>query len=325
MVVGVTGATGHLGTALCVSLIDHGYQVRALVNKDKSISNKIPVVSIEGNILDKPSLLNFMEGCDVVIHTAAVIDLGHKNDPRLYDVNVLGTENILKCAKEAKVKKVIHVSSIHAYAQVSNDTPIDEDSQYVSDNSLFYDQTKRDGHIIAELAAKSGQDVVIVCPTSILGSPDYRPSRVGKAILDIYKGLIPAIVQGGFNFVDVRDVADGIIKAMEKGRSGESYILGGDYYTLKQIAAIILKLKGSKKTLKEIPVPLAYIGLPIVHLIASLFNSTPIYEKNYLDILKKGSKFINSAKAKRELGYQSRPIETTLEDTISWFKKTGHL
>lgn len=325
MVVGVTGATGHLGTALCESLIDNGHQVRALVNKDKSISNKVPVASIEGNILDKPSLLRFMEGCDVVIHTAAVIDLGHNNDPRLYDVNVIGTENILKCAKEAKVKKVIHVSSIHAYAQISKDTPIDEESQYVSDNSLFYDQTKRDSQIVAELAAKAGQDVVIVCPTSILGTPDYRPSRVGKAILDIYKGVIPAIIQGGFNFVDVRDVAEGIIKAMEKGRTGESYILGGDYYTLKQIASIILKLKGSKKDIKEIPVPFAYIGLPIVQLIANLFNREPIYERNYLNIIKKGSKFINSAKAKRELGYQSRPIETTLEDTISWFKKSGHL
>lgn len=325
MRVAVTGAAGHIGAAVCRELLYQGHEVVALVYNDLSAIKDLPLFTVKGNVTDRNSLKELMEDCDVVIHTAGMIELGYKYIPQVYDINVLGTQNVLDIALELNLKKVIHFSSIHAFSHKPYDIPVDETRQFVDNTSIFYDQTKRDSHILAQKAAQKGQHVVIVCPTSAVGAPDHKPSKLGKAIIDICNGSIPAVVKGGFDFADVRDVAKGTILAMENGKSGETYILGGEYYTIQQFSNLVLAANGSKKRLIELPIFMAHVGLPFVKLYSNITKKAPLYDKVYIDILLDGNKSTLSTKAKNELGYSVRPLSETLTDAVAWFKATGKI
>ncbi|MBN9293642.1 MAG: NAD-dependent epimerase/dehydratase family protein, partial [Flavobacteriia bacterium] len=274
---------------------------------------------------NKESLKELMGQCDAVIHTAGMIELGYKFIQEVYDINVTGTKNVLETAKESGVKKVVHFSSVHAFSHKPYDVPIDESRPFVTERSVFYDQTKRDGHVLAFEAAKEGLDVVIVCPTSAVGPPDHKPSKLGKAVIDIYKGSVPAVVKGGFDFADVRDMAKGAVSALTNGRAGETYILGGRYYTIKEFSDLVLEAKGTKKRLTELPLFVANIGLPFVKSYAYLTNKQPLYDKAYIDILQDGNKLTLSTKAQEELGYSVRELGETLTDTVEWFRTIGRL
>ncbi len=320
MKVAVTGAAGHIGSVVCRELINQGNEVVALVYNDVNALKDLPITIVKGNVLDKPSLVQLLEGCDAVIHTAGVIDLSYKPSRKLHEINVIGTQNVLEVSKELQIDKIVHFSSIHAFSHKPYDQPIDENRKFVDEKSIYYDQTKRDGHLLAIEAAKNGQNVVVVCPTSAVGPYDYKPSKLGKAILDIYKGNVPAIVKGGFDFADVRDMAIGTVSALKKGRSGETYILGGKYYSIKEFSDLVLKAKGSKKRLIELPLFVAYIGLPFIKLYSLLRKEPPLYDKTYIDILQDGNKLTLSTKAETELDYKVRDLEVTLVDTMEWFK-----
>lgn len=321
MKIGITGAAGHVGSAICRSLIDKGYEVIAFVHNDVEALKDLPITIVKGDVLDRASLKAFIAECDAVIHAASTIELSYKFKQETYDVNVVGTKNILEIAKEVKTLKLVYISSIHVFCQKPYDKALDETRPFISNDSIFYDQTKRDAHLLAQDAAKNGQDVVIICPSSVVGPFDYKPSKLGKAIIDIYKGKIPAIFKGGFDFVDVRDIANGAIAALEKGRSGETYILSGKYYTVKELSDYVFKAKNVKKRLVVLPLTVAYSGLPFVKSIAYLTRKPPLYDKLYLDILQDGNRITVSSKAEQELGYTSRSLEETLNDTVHWFKE----
>lgn len=325
MKIGITGATGHIGVTICRILLERNYEVVALVQKDRLGIENLPITFVDGNVLDRESLKAFMGQVDAVIHAAGVIELGYSFNQRMYDVNVIGTKNIIEIAKEQGIKKLVHFSSVHAFVQQPQHTPVDEKRPFVDAHSVFYDQTKRDGHLLALEAAKNGLDVVVVCPTSSVGPPDFKPSKVGRAIMDVYKGSIPAVVRGGFDFADVRDVATGAVLALEKGRSGETYILGGEYYSIKQFSDYVMEAKGTKKRLLELPLVVAKIGLPFVQTFSAITKRPPIYDKTYIDILLDGNEKTLSDKAKQELGYSVRPFGETITDTVAWFIDGGIL
>lgn len=325
MKVGVTGSSGHIGAAVCRELITQGYEVVSLVRNDVSSIQDLPLTLVKGDVLNRESLKELMGQCEAVIHTAGVIELGYKFNQGVYDINVTGTKNVLEVAKECGIKKVVHFSSIHAFSHKPYDIAIDENRHFVTEKSVFYDQTKRDGHILAREAAENGLDVVVVCPTSAVGPPDHKPSKLGKAVIDIYKGAVPAIVKGGFDFADVRDMASGTVKALQKGKSGETYILGGNYYTIKQFSDLVLEAKGTKKRLIELPLFVANVGLPFVKSYAYLTKKAPLYDKAYIDILQDGNKQTLSTKAREELGYTVRELGETLSDTVKWFRDSGRI
>ncbi len=325
MKVAVTGAAGHIGAAVCRELLYKGYEVVALVYNDFSAIRDLPVSTVRGNVLDRESLKELMGQCDAVIHTAGMIELGYKFIQQVYDINVTGTKNVLETARELGIGKIVHFSSIHAFSHKPYDIPIDESRAFVTERSVFYDQTKRDGHLLAQEAAGNGQHVVIVCPTSAVGPPDHKPSKLGKAVIDICKGSVPAVVKGGFDFADVRDMAQGAVLALEKGRAGETYILGGKYYTIKEFSDLVLEAKGVRKRLVELPLLAASIGLPFVKSYAYLAKKQPLYDKAYIDILQDGNKLTLSTKAREELGYSVRELGETLADTVEWFRTTGKL
>lgn len=326
MKIAVTGASGLIGSVLCRTLLEKGNEVsgmsRSGISKHLSHRN---FTFIKGDILRKGDLQILMEGCDAVIHTAAAIQLGYGFSQSLYDINVTGTQNVLEVAQQMNVSKIIHFSSVHAYNHLPKDQVLNESRDFVFDNVVFYDITKRDSHQLALKAAENGQHVCVVCPSSVIGFPDERPSKIGKAIMDIYNEKVPAVIKGGFDFVDVRDVVDGCLVALEKGVSGESYILSGKYYSLKEFADLILSIKGSQKTLKVLPRFIAHIGLPFIKSYAYFAGKEPLYDATYIKILKEGNPNISHEKANKYLAYSPRDLKLTLTDTIQWFKENNKL
>lgn len=321
MKVAVTGASGHIGSVLCKQLIDQGAKVVALIrNRTKSIDH-LPIEKVKGSVEDKNSLRKLMADCDYVIHAAGIIGLGYQFDQNIFDVNVIGTKNVLEVAKELSIKRVVHLSSIHAFQQSPYHLELDETREFVDNNVVFYDQTKRDAHLLAQDAFKGGQDVVIVCPTGVIGPSDYEPSKLGKAIWDIYNERFPLMLRGGYDFVFVNDVASGIIKALEKGIAGETYILGGQYHSLKELSETLFKIKGKAKTVRALPMIFGRIGLPFIQIYAFLSKTKPLYDNVYLDILEDGNKNINTSKAENELGYSKTELSIALKETIDWFLK----
>lgn len=325
MKVAVTGASGHIGVSLCHELLQSGYEVIALIHKDFSAIKDLPITMVQGDILNTESIKRLFGQCDMAIHAAANIDLAYKYDKKVYDTNVLGTINVIETAREMGIKRLVHFSSIHAFSQASYDQPLDESRAFVGNNSIFYDQTKRDSHRLALNACEAGLDVVIVNPTSAIGPPDYKPSLIGKAVMDLYKGRIPFVLHGGFDFCDVRDIAYGTVKAMEKGRKGESYLLSGHYHSAKELADFVMEAKNSKKRLAELPLYVANIAFPLVQFYSWLTKSPPVFDKTYIDILQDGNKNVSSAKAETELGFKSRDLKESVEDTVKWFKDSGRL
>lgn len=320
MKIAITGASGHIGSVLCRKLIEQGHEVTALVRNSTKSLEGLPLIIQKGNVLDINSLRLLLKNQDVVIHAAGLIRLGYKFDQQLYDVNVQGTKNIFDISKEMNIKKIIHFSSIHVYKQKPYNLSISEEREFVDENSVFYDQTKRDAHLLAIEAAQGGQNVSIICPTAVIGPHDYMPSKLGRAIKAIHRGLFPVMLKGGFDFVDVRDVADATIQTIETGESGETYIVGGNYHTLKELSDIILKIKGKKRGIIEVPAFLGRIGIPFIRIYSGIVKKDPIFDNVYLNILLDGNKNIDSEKAVKTLNHRKTELEKTLKDTIDWFQ-----
>ncbi|HRP89861.1 MAG TPA: NAD-dependent epimerase/dehydratase family protein [Edaphocola sp.] len=322
MIIGVTGANGHIGFSVCQTLVEHHYNVLGFVRQTTPYLEDLGISLFIGNLNNENDLEGFVKSCNVIIHAAGKIDLAYKFSQELYEINVKATERLLNFALQYKIEKFIHFSSIQAFLQNKIHKTIDENSPFCSDKALYYDQTKRDGFLMVLEAAHLGLNVIILCPTAVIGVPDYKISKIGKSVIEIYNKVFPAVVNGGFNFVDVRDVAQAAVKALESPKSGEVYILGGKYYSLNKFSEIILHEKGETKGLKSIPILYAYWGLPIVKFLAWLFKKKPIYDSTYLDILNTGNKNISHQKASHDLDYHPRPLEETLHDMVVWLKKT---
>lgn len=325
MVIGVTGATGHIGHLLCQDLVKKGFTVIAFLRNHTVHFQNENIKTVFGDITDRTALSGFISQCDIIIHTAAQISLGYGFDQVIYDTNVRGTELVLELAKDLNIKKVITFSSVHAFSHFPYDAPLDENRQLVGDDAIFYDQTKRDALRMSLDAASDGLNISVLCPTGVVGPPDHRPSKMGKAIIDIYRGSVPAVIRGGFDFVDVRDIVTATISAIDHARPGQAYLLGGEYVSLKRLSGMILHEKGSRKRLVELPLFIAYLGLPIVKLYAKHMRVQPLYDKPYLDILRSGNSQIDCTKAQQDLGFKSRPFYETVHDTIGWMRTNGKI
>lgn len=321
MVVAVTGANGHVGSNLCRELIKEGHRVKALIYNDKEGLNGLDLETIKGDVLDPDSLAELFDGADIAIHLAAVISIKGRANDRLARINVEGTRNVLGAVKKSSVKKLIHFSSIHALVNSPVNEPMDETRPLALQNPLPYEKTKSKGESLVREAGKNGLEAVIINPTSIIGPNDFKPSLVGQLLIRLYKRHIPAIVPGGYNWVDVRDVCRGAINAIEKGRSGESYILSGQWQSLKEISEIIGTTFHRNTPTLTVPFWLARVGVPFITAWYSMQKQHPLYTQASLDIIQEGSKNIINEKAANELGYISRPLQETIKDTIEFFRE----
>jgi dihydroflavonol-4-reductase len=320
-VVAVTGATGHLGTVLVRRLVRDGADVRYLARGGSPAPGlgDLPAARVEADLFDRAALVAAFDGADVVYHCAGRIAFWPGEDDALYRVNVEGTRSVLAAAREARVRRVVHVGSIEAFALESGDYPITEEHGVDPERTvLAYGRTKAIGILESLAAADGAMDVVVCCPTAFIGPPDYRRSALGAFVLDYLRRRLPAAVDGGFDFVDVRDVADGLIRAGAKGESGRLYLLGGEYATIPQLIDTLEQITGIEAPALTLPVNLVLPFTGLVELFYRLTRTPPRFTGESLSLLSLGVR-VDSSRARRELGYAPRPIRDTLADTAAWF------
>jgi nucleoside-diphosphate-sugar epimerase len=319
----VTGATGHIGNVLTRILLEKGEKVRALVlpGEDLTPLEGLNVEITEGDVLDPASLKEAFQGVQDVYHLAGVISIMPGKNDLLRRVNVQGTHNVLEAARHAKIRRLVYTSSIHAITRIPHGATIDENIPFDPEHAISeYDRSKAEASLAVQQAAREGMDAVIVCPTGVIGPYDYRHSEMGSLILDCSQNPMQFWIDGAYDFVDVRDVAQGIILANEKGRSGESYILSGEQISVHSLMKTIREITGLKSIHIRVPISLAHFAARFTPLYYRLANIRPRFTHYALETVASNS-VISNAKARKELGYQPRSLRESLADTVRWFQE----
>ena len=323
----VTGATGHIGNVLVRLLNERGEKVRAMImpGEDPTPLNGLDVDIIEADVLDYQSLRKAFDHMDVVYHLAGIISILPGKDHMLQAVNVIGTRNVIQAARTANVRRLVYTSSIHALKHVPEGVLIDESVPFDTEHAISsYDFSKASASMDVLNAVQDGIDAVIVCPTGVIGPYDFRRSELGQLILDCVDQKPMLYVDGAYDFVDVRDVAQGLILAGDKGRCGESYILSGERVAVLDIIKIVQEILGQRLFRLKIPFSLARFTARLTPLYYRLSHVKPRFTSYSLATITSNS-FISHAKAHLELGYFPRPLRESLSDTVGWFKKSKQL
>jgi dihydroflavonol-4-reductase len=243
----------------------------------------------------------------------------------LQAVNVIGTRNVIQAARTCGVRRLVYTSSIHALKRVPDGILIDESVPFDIEHALSsYDSSKASASLDVLNAVQAGMDAVIVCPTGVIGPYDFRRSELGQLILDCVDQKPMLYVDGAYDFVDVRDVAQGLILAGDKGRCGESYILSGERIAVLDIIKIVQEILGRRLFRLKIPFSLARITANLTPLYYRLSHVKPRFTSYSLATISSNS-FISHIKANQELGYLPRPLRESLADTVKWFIKNKRL
>ncbi len=323
MRIAVTGATGHVGANLIRALLDHGHEVRVLVVNDRLGLDGLPVSAVSGDVLDPGSLERAFEGIERVFHLAARISIAPGDEREVHAVNVVGTRNVAAACLSQKVRRLIHFSSIHALSAEPSDRIIDETRPLAADRGLLpYDRSKADGEREVQAAIARGLDAVIVTPTAILGPNDFRPSLMGTVLLQLQARKMPALVDGGFDWVDVRDVVAGALQAADRAEVGARYLLSGTRRTVAELAALVEATTGIRAPRLVAPMWLARAGAPFATALARATGTRPLLTRASLHALRNHQR-VSHDKASRDLGYVSRPLDETLRATFDWFRAVG--
>ncbi len=323
----VTGAAGHLGNVLVRELLSKGENVKALVlpGEDLRSLEGLDIECIEGNILCKDDLRRAFEGIDTVFHMAALVAITTDQEDLLKRVNIDGTQNVIEVVKEMGVNRMIYTSSIHALERVPDGVGIDETLKFDANNMAgAYDRTKAAASLLVLDAVRSGLDAVIVCPTGVIGPYDFRRSELGEVIIDWMKSKPSISMQGHFDFVDVRDVAQGHILAKDSGKTGELYLISGEQTEISTLRSLVQSAMGIKTHEIKFTAPIAYLVAPIAELYYRITKTRPKFTRYSIETLQSNSQ-ISSTKAKQQLGYQPRNVAVTIKDTVQWWLQNHSL
>ena len=317
----VTGATGHIGNVLIRKLLAQGEKIRALIwgGEDTTPIKNLDVEQVIGDVLDPASLEHAMRGVDAVYHLAGIISIMPGRNPFVWKVNVEGTRNVLEAARRALVRRLVYTSSIHAIARAPHGVAMDESLGFDQNNPYGeYDRSKAAASLEVQNAAQAGLDAVIVCPTGVIGPYDFRGSELGEVIRGASEARTMFYVEGAYDFVDVRDVADGMIAAQAHGRKGESYILSGQKLSVRYMLETVREVTGKAFASIKIPFSLAEFAARFTPWYYQRTKAKPRFTPYSLEVLQSNSD-ISHAKAASELGYHSRPAIETIADTVRWF------
>jgi dihydroflavonol-4-reductase len=328
----VTGATGFLGSHVARVLADGGANLRLLVRPTSNTRNIEAFQDADrviGDVRDAESLKTAMSGCDVVFHVAADYRLWTPTKAdvdQMYRSNVEGTRAIIAAAEEAGVRRVVYTSSVATMGFKSDGSLVDETAPVsLGDMISHYKKSKFLAEQVALDAGRKGAPVVVVNPTTPIGEQDVKPTPTGRIILDFLEKKFPAYVETGLNLVDVRQCAQGHVLAMEKGRPGERYILGGENLTLKQILDKLSSITGLPSPKVKLPYAVA-LGFGALDTLVSgyLRRKQP---RASLDEVRIGRKimFVSSAKAEVELGWRALKVDSALQRAVEWFRTNGYV
>lgn len=324
----VTGGTGHLGNALVRALLVKGRDVRVLVrgSSDQSCFDGLDIEIVYGDLLDKSTLVAAFRSIDTVYHAASLVSFGIADTGDLHAVNVLGTDNVIDACLECKVNRLVYVSSIEALDLAGSSRPITESGGFRPGHTIMeYGKSKAQASLnVLRAVEQRGLDAVIACPTGFVGPYDFKISSIGQLFIDYVRRKLPIIISGGFDFVDVRDVADGLLAANQHGRKGECYVLSGHFRSVADFIEAIRESTGISFPSFRLPHWLALFFSPFAEIYYKIKNSPPRFTRNSVRILALDVQ-VSSAKAGRELGYNARPFQQTVEETIEWLRQEDYL
>lgn len=328
----VTGANGFLGNNVVRRLLqEKEIEVRTLVLPNDKV-NSLQGLNCKiyyGDVTKKETLkeiFTIKEEAEVyVIHCAAIVSIKSKYDPKIYEVNVNGTKNIIDNVLNINAK-LVYVSSVHAIPEKENNETITEITDFNPEKVVgIYAKTKAEtAKYFFEMIKSKNLNACIVHPSGIIGPNDFGHTHLTQLMIDFANGRLPACVKGGYDFVDVRDVADGIIKACSKGKRGESYILSNRYVEVKELLDLVSDVRNTKKIKIILPMWFAEFTAPLSELYYSILKQPPLYTRYSLYTLTSNSNFSNE-KAKKELGYNNRELKDTVKDTVIWLKEKGRI
>lgn len=324
----VTGAAGHLGGVITQQLIETGKQVRALVLPEEKHIPKMADIFF-GNVCDKESMKPCFEnlaGRDlIVIHCAGIVSITSKFNQVVYDVNVTGVKNVVDLCQEYNVLTLVYVSSVHAIPEKPKGITITETTEFSPDNVVgLYAKTKAEATAYVLEAARQGLNACVVHPSGITGPFDQGRGHITTLVIDYYKRRLTSGIRGGFDFVDVRDVADGIIAACDKGRRGECYILSNRFFKISEILDMLHEITGKKKITNYLPLWFANAAAPLAELYYKILRQPPLFTSYSLYTLNSNALFSHK-KATTELGYTPRSMKETLLDTVTWLKENNRI
>jgi dihydroflavonol-4-reductase len=323
----VTGATGFLGSHVARVLAEQGAHLRLLVRPSSDLRNiaDLNAERVEGDLRDPASIERALAGCDALFHVAADYRLWVRDPEQMYRSNVEGTRALLDAARKHGVRRVVYTSSVATMGFSSNGTLADENSPVsLADMIGHYKRSKFMAEQVAFEAARSGVDVVVINPTTPIGERDLKPTPTGRIVVDFLKRKFPAYVDTGLNLVDATECARGHIQALEKGRAGERYILGGENLTLKQILDRLSAITGLPSPRVKLPYVFALAaGVVDETVTGRILGREP---RATIGAVRMGRKkmFITSAKAERELGWRSVPVDDALRRSVEWFRANGY-
>jgi dihydroflavonol-4-reductase len=320
----VTGGGGRLGNVLVRRLLESGHRVRVLEpgSRPESLAG-LEIDFVSGSVLERSDVDRALQGADVVYHLAAKIDLRPKKDPMMVPINTEGTRNVAEACLERGLR-MVHTSSHHAVVREPLEEPLTEERPLALNEKCDYHRSKAVGETIVLEACNRGLNATIVNPGSMIGPHDYEPSMVGAALIDMYFGRVPVLLDLLSDYVDVRDVADGMIAAAEKGRVGERYFLTGDVVPIMEMVSLYGELTGAKVPTRALPLWFGWAMLPFALAGSALTKKDPFLTPDMLRASVSNA-VVSHDKAHRELGYSIRPLRDSLGDAVTWYRERGWL
>ncbi len=322
----VTGATGHIGCVLVAELVRQGHDVTALIRKTSDISliDGLGISYAYGDINDEALIEECVSGVDIVFHLAAIIDIASGGYKKMYQTNVVGTKTVAETCLKNK-KRLLYMSSVHAIPELKDNRCMTEISSFSPDHIYGnYGKTKAEATECVYSLIDKGLDCVIVHPSGVIGPFDRKPSNLGQFVISCAKGKLPAYIDGMYNFVDVRDVAETTIKAAMSNVSGECFLLTGHNVAVKDLIDMVAEASGKKGPAIKMPYWFALSVSPFFELAAKITKKPPLFTVYSIKTLRSNCNF-SSEKASRFFGFAPRPISQTIKDAYEWFFENGFI
>lgn len=317
----VTGAAGHVGANLVRELLARGQHVRALVHHDRRALEGLDIETVSADVEDLDSLLHAFEAAELVYHAAGYISISSDEWPRLEAVNALGTRNVVEACLRCGVERLVHLSSVETLLEEPFGELVDESHPLVEPQGCSpYARSKVAGEKEVRQGLARGLDAVVLYPSAIIGPYDYRLGFPNTGLLAICRGELWALVDGGFDWVDVRDVVRGALGAAERAPTGGRYILSGHWASLCDLAELAEEINGFQMPRLVFPMWLARAGVPFTVALNRLAGRRPLYTSAALRPLW-GNHRLSHARATHELGYDPRPLKETIVETLQWFER----
>ena len=324
----VTGASGFVGSAVVQKLVARGFAVRALARATSPRGNldALDCTVVEGDMRDPRSMRDAMRGIRYLFHVAADYRLWARDPEEIVRNNVRGARAVMEAARDAGVERIVYTSSVATLAPGTAAQPADETARLTEETAIgAYKRSKVAAErVVEQFVAKQNLPVVIVNPSTPIGARDIKPTPTGRIIVEAASGRVPAFVDTGLNLAHVDDVAEGHLLALEKGRIGESYVLGGENVMLRDMLAVIAKLTGRRPPRIELPRPPLYPLAYVAETIAHVTGKEPFLTRDALR-MSTHLMFFTSAKAETQLGYRARPYANALADAVAWYRAAGYL